>query len=93
MNTPLALALWRLQTPGPGADLESVFAMPLIAQKELRLGGWIDREISANTMRKERKRWGLQPVDFDGLQPLFDSADVAAAKARRLAARKQQLAV
>ena len=62
----------------------------LIPQKALYLGLWAGHVIDRVTMRKERSRWGLLPVDYDGLQPLFDPDDIERAKARRLAARLAQ---
>lgn len=40
----------------------------LLCQKEIcDLWG-----VALNTLRKERRRWSLRPVEFDGLMPLFD---------------------
>jgi len=51
----------------------------LLCQKEIcSLWG-----IALNTLRKERRRWSLKPVEFDGLMPLFDPKDVERADALR----------
>jgi hypothetical protein len=44
----------------------------LLCQKEIcdLLG------IALRTLQKERKRWGLRPIEFDGIMPLFDPEDV-----------------
>jgi len=40
-------------------------------------------QIQHRSVRKECKRWGLRPVDWDGLVPLFDLADVERATVKR----------
>lgn len=61
--------------------------MKTLLNKELYLGAWLGYPISAKTMRKECKRWGLVPVDWDGRQPKFDAEEVERAKKRRKEAR------
>jgi hypothetical protein len=59
----------------------------LLCQKEIcDLWG-----IALRTLHKERKRWGLRPVEFDGLMPLFDPQDVERADERRRKTRLAQL--
>ncbi len=60
----------------------------LLTQKDLSFR-W---SVTLRTVRKERKRWGLRPVNVIGLMPLFDPADVVVAESRRLEARLAQLA-
>lgn len=64
---------------------------PLVSNKELYLAVWAGHPISSKTMRRERQRWGLRPVDVDGNNPMFDTEEVEAAKQRRKEARLAQL--
>jgi hypothetical protein len=58
-----------------------------LTQKELAYR-W---HLSVRATRDNVRRFGLRPVDFLGLQPLFDIGDVLAAEARRKAAREKLL--
>ncbi|HEY0552027.1 MAG TPA: hypothetical protein VGF13_20670 [Verrucomicrobiae bacterium] len=52
----------------------------LLCQKEIcSLWG-----IALRTLQRDRKRWGLRPVNFDGNMPLFKREDVERADKLRL---------
>lgn len=55
----------------------------LVSNKALYMGDWCGRPISRNTMLKERKRWGLKPVQYDGDEPMFHVDHVDAARELR----------
>lgn len=63
---------------------------PLLSTKEL-LHSWSVHPISPKTFRRERQRFDLKPVAFDGRTHMFDPDDVERAKAQRLAAKLAQV--
>jgi len=60
--------------------------IPVLTQKELA-HRW---DVCLRTVRKEVRRWGLEPCDYIGLMPLFAEPDVEAAERRRLETRLAQ---